>query len=213
MFSKLALSAALMSSAVSAYAGNSADLTVTGSITPVACTPSFVGGGKVDYGNISPTTLNRDKVTFLDVKSVAYTITCDAPIAMATRWTDAREATLDPTVKRDSWARFGLGQAGKVNIGGFRLTEASADLLGDGKAADVLYSKDNGTTWAVASVQYNVPNGELVSYAAKGTKLPTAYSTVAGQLNVMAVVAPSAGFDFASDIEFDGLATMEVVYL
>lgn len=213
MLSKMALSAALMSCAVSAYAGNSAELTVTGKITPVACTPSFVGGGKVDYGNISPTMLNRDKSTFLEEKKVAYTITCDAPIAMATRWIDARAATLDPTVKKDSWARFGLGQAGKINIGGFRLSEASADLLGDGKAADVLYSKDNGTTWTVAKVQYNVPNEELVSYAAKGGKLPKAYSTVAGQFNVAAVVAPSAGFDFANDIEFDGLATMEVVYL
>ncbi|WP_330220783.1 DUF1120 domain-containing protein [Pseudomonas frederiksbergensis] len=54
---------ALISLAPYALAASSTDLTVTGTITPSACTPSLSGNGVVDYGKISARDLNQDTST------------------------------------------------------------------------------------------------------------------------------------------------------
>lgn len=212
VFRKVFLATLVMSAAGNVFAANTADLTVKGVIKPVACTPSFVGGGVIDYGNIPPSTLSRTESTALARKEFNYTITCDAPITMATRWVDARLGTAG-VASRDV-AKFGLGKSGDAKIGAYILMEQSKDLLADGKPGDILFSKDKGATWVSTKDQYNLPDGsELVSYASPGSLIPNVYKTIAGKLWVQAHISPTAGFDFSKDIELDGLATLEVMYL
>lgn len=212
VFRKALLATLIMASASNVFAADTADLTVTGVIKPVACTPSFVGGGNVDFGNISPTKLSSTSHTKLGLRSVNYTITCDAPIAMATRFVDARAGT-GWTTGADKLS-FGLGKSGKGWIGGYILQQKNNDLLVDGKAASIIHSGDKGASWvADGDVNHVIDGSTLVSFAPSGTLIPGAYKTVAGKLQLETMIAPTSQLDLSSDIRLDGLATMEVVYL
>lgn len=214
-FNKALLGALVMSATASAFAGNTADLTVTGVIAPVACTPSFVGGGTVDYGKISARELDPTKDTVLAEKHMSYVISCDAPVAMATRWTDARAATKGGSTYGFD---FGLGEAAGKKIGAFKLSEDNYSLKADGSAASLMVSKDGGKTWADKGVNrdFKTPGSQQLaaysSYFLPG-KTPKPFKTVSGTVNITALIAPSANLDLSEEIKLDGLATMEVVYL
>lgn len=214
-FKKAMLATLVMSAASSVLAANTADLTVTGKITPVACTPNFVGGGTVDYGNINASTLSSSKEVTLAAKDVAYSITCDASIVMATKWIDARRGTAYKSAVVGS--EFGLGESGGSKIGSYRILEKSKNLVADGKPAALLSSWNNGA-WSPIGVSslgqvHDATGSERVSFAPSGTTVPGAYSTVSGKLTVEATIAPTSALDLSSDVQLDGLATMEVIYL
>lgn len=71
----------------------SLDINVIGTISSASCVPTATGGGVVDYGFIKPDALAESGPTVLDVKTVAFTINCDAPTNVALRASSNRMAT------------------------------------------------------------------------------------------------------------------------
>ncbi|WP_150709903.1 DUF1120 domain-containing protein, partial [Pseudomonas fluorescens] len=75
--------ALLLSSASSAYAASSTELTVTGFITPMACEPSLSGGGVVDYAKTSSKDLKPNLPTHLGQKTLQLSVDCNAATTFA----------------------------------------------------------------------------------------------------------------------------------
>jgi type 1 fimbria pilin len=200
-----------------AFAGPTAQLTITGTIAPVACVPSFAGGGAIDFGKIATSSLKRDERTGLKSKTVAYNLECDAPVAMGVSWKDERAGTAAATGKDTKHLYFGLGKGGGANIGSYTLLQDKDLVRGDAEVVDLLHGV-GGASWALASSVTdgffeNSDGASWHSFAVKGSTNPGAFTKVSGSLIVTPYIAPSKDLDVSKEIVLDGLATMEVRYL
>ena len=102
----LAVSSLLLWAALPATAASTVDLSVTGRITPTACTPLLSSGGLIDYGKISQQDLNLERGTRLPIKQLQVSIGCNAPSRFALRMRDNRDGTA--TVNSEIY--YGLGR-------------------------------------------------------------------------------------------------------
>ncbi|QHD07254.1 hypothetical protein PspR76_16620 [Pseudomonas sp. R76] len=208
---KALLGSLLLMSASSAFAVDTADLTVIGTIAPVACTPTFAGGGEVDYGLIPSSSLSATVATLLATRTISYTIHCDAPISVGTSWTDGRSGTA--SVVNNS--NFGLGLQGVNKIGGYTLRQLTAAATGDGTTVNLVFRDGTTGAWSQAdasSVQLN--NGvRMQSYAPTGTVVPGTYTDFGGTIQVLTSIAPTNTLDMTTSVTLDGLSTMTVRYL
>ena len=104
-----------------ANAASTVDLTVTGLITPMACTPVLSSGGLVDFGKISRNDLNPSTGTRLPHKYLTLTVNCNAPGRYALRMRDTADGL--PT----STASFSTGWTGqqrnKIGVYSVALTQ------------------------------------------------------------------------------------------
>ncbi|WP_423749282.1 DUF1120 domain-containing protein [Pseudomonas sp. VD9] len=80
----------MLATSGAAVAASSVDLTVTGLITPTACTPSLSANGVVDHGKISAKDLSPTNWTRLPTSVLKLTIGCDAHTLFAVQATDNR---------------------------------------------------------------------------------------------------------------------------
>ena len=193
---------ALICVAPHALATSTADLTVTGIITPNACTPSFSSGGIVDVGTHSAGDLNQSSNTLVNTTPIALTMACDAQTLFTLRSVDNREGTAFGT-------GFGVGldpddnPLGQFNI---RVMNATADTV----AVTAVGSRDNGNTWAA---QPTLTKDTLSSVAATGT--PTtriAVKDLAMNLEIDTYIARADSLTLDDEITLDGSATIEVGY-
>lgn len=210
---KILLGSLLALGSTSVFAADTADLRVIGTIAPTACTPTFAGGATVDYGLIPSSTLNANATTVLASKPISYSITCDAPIAIGTSWTDARSGTSyggNPYV-----TRFGLGAQDGVNVGFYTVVYTAAGNLGDGQPVDLIRRANATAAWTAAPAQsQTLTNGDFThSFAATSTLVPAAYTNYSGTVNIQATIAPTSTLDMSRTITLDGLSTMTVRYL
>jgi hypothetical protein len=209
---KVMLGSVLLLSATSVFA-ETADLRVIGTIAPSACIPVFAGGATVDYGVIPGDSLGNSTATNLAVRQVGYTITCNAPIAISTTWSDGRAGTANPV----GGTRFGLGTHSGAPIGSYRLFQ-SMTVTGDGNPV-ALISRGPGSTgaWLAANPGANGAaigtDGNQYSFAPTGTMVPGAYQVYGGSINVIGTIAPTNTLDRTTEITLDGLSTMTVSYL
>ncbi|CAI1945703.1 DUF1120 domain-containing protein [Serratia quinivorans] len=229
------LAAGAVFCASSAFAADSVDLKVIGTITPVACIPTLSGAGTVDYGTIKADTLKADAYTALPEKSLDFAITCDGNAKVAVKAFSGRmgstvgdaEATNGAATipggmtifgtdsSTASLSAFGLGLDGTKKIGGYALVLGNADMKADGVAVDIIsrpgptgawVKSTNGTWLATKSFQE-------VSSAAAGTLTPVAFKTLASTLRVQAYLNKASELDITKPIQLDGLATLELIYL
>ncbi|MEA1063623.1 DUF1120 domain-containing protein [Erwinia sp. HR93] len=144
----------------SAVAADSVDVKVIGTIVPVACTPSLLGGGTFDYGTIVTSTLSPDSYTTLPEKRLDFSITCEAPTFVGLRVSDAQASsavampkTLNFTFNRGATANLinglGLTSEGKL-IGNYQaiLNTTKAIIDGQPHPLNTLISKDSGGSWS-----------------------------------------------------------------
>lgn len=200
--------------ATSAFAADTADLKVIGSIVPTACTPVFSGGGVVDYGTIILTDLSPTAMTKLAPKNISYTVTCDAPISIGLSWLDSR----GPTVNDDEHiyaTNFGLGLHEGVKIGRYEVAFDGTSTIADGEKADLIYRIGKDGVWAPsASTGHVTPNGtRTFALAPPGTIAPGAYRVISGGLIVTASIGRTDRLELNTAIQLDGLSTMIVNYL
>ncbi|MDI3270808.1 DUF1120 domain-containing protein [Pseudomonas sp. AL03] len=211
-FPKKALLGSLLAlSATSAFAVDTADLRVIGTIAPTACTPTFAGGGVVDYGNIPTASLSASVATPLAAKDITYVIHCDAPISIGTSWGDSRAGS---SISGGGFA-FGLGTQGVAKIGRYGVTHMTGLTTGDGTTVDIIFKQGNGP-WTLGNAGGSpvASDGTVIqSYAPVGTLIPGAYTDIAGTLRVGATIAPTSTLDLSTAITLDGLSTMTVRYL
>jgi hypothetical protein len=128
----IALGSALLASGSSAMAA-SAVLKLQGNITPPSCTPTFTGGGIIDYGTVA---LKGGEHTSLPEKKTTLQIACTSPTMVAYKVTDDRNNSASAMSTNfltflgqapgsgGLFAKdqvYGLGKNGTKNIGGYSL--------------------------------------------------------------------------------------------
>ncbi|APC15809.1 hypothetical protein BLL42_08710 [Pseudomonas frederiksbergensis] len=194
---------ALISIAPYALAASSTDLTVTGTITPAACMPSFSNGGVIDLGKIQAKDLKLTTHTTLATTRMELTVVCDAPVSFALNALDNQPGT------SFNDRGFGLGMTdANERLGAF--TPKVLTVEADGVQARAIDSIDNGTTWAAAT--WIFPD-RLTSVGTVGGLVPIAAENVLMNVDVYAWIARADGLTLTDEVNFNGSATFEMKYL
>jgi len=207
---KKLMTASVIASALMApvlvHAATTADLKLIGTIVPTSCTPNFVGGSTIDYGNIAASALNSTAVTALPDKTTSLTITCSAPVKFALGVTDERAASLVAAA-----GKFGLGVAtNNAKIGGYNIYLSNA--IPDTGTTGILYSSNSGSSWGASAGDMGPIL--LMAFNAGGTSIvPAPHQSITADVKFKAVIDKSANLPITSQINIDGLATIEVKYL
>ncbi|KRA01264.1 DUF1120 domain-containing protein [Achromobacter sp. Root565] len=223
MFTKKITAAAFVVAALasaSAAHAQSVDIRVIGTITPAACVPTVGNGGVVDYGLIAASSLSPTSFNQLREQTLPLTITCDAPVQVAIRAIDNRaDSKVAGVVSNlagvsDDKANFGLGTAGQANIGGYVLRFAKGTFTADGAPVFATGSASNGDSWD-ASTQGVLQGGaeNLQSWSDSDGGAPISFTQLNGSLSVQAVLNKGEALPLNDEIELNGLATLEIVYL
>ncbi|MFC3814988.1 DUF1120 domain-containing protein [Lysobacter sp. GCM10012299] len=196
--------------APAAFAADTVDLSVTGTIVPTACTPTFSGGGVVDLGQINASALKATGETQFNVYNAStLDIDCSGQVKFAIRTVDNRAGTEAGAQAAD---RFGLGVAsGGEKIGHFSLAAHGIKLDGVSNGVHLL-SNDGGATWVDTWSDSSFQDSSLRAFTV------SAYAPESVQhasMSVMADVwiADRSTLPLSTQIDIDGNVTFEVVYL
>jgi hypothetical protein len=210
-----ALTAALLTSmATCALAASTANLTLNGTITPAACTPTFSSNGLVDYGKISRQDLSIDNRTRLRNESLDLNINCNMPARFALIMRDNRDGSA--IVNSEIYYGLELDRSGN-RIGMYSLQFDPASTVVD--AWPQVYRTDSttgGRAWST-SRSSAIPVGAQ-SYlgftnVAGSTAGPAAIQSLSSRVTLVTYIAPTSTLDLTDDATLDGSATLEVVYL
>lgn len=218
-------------SASSAFAADSVDLKVGGSIAPASCTPTLDNGGTLDYGVIKTDTLKAGAYTALPDRGIDLTITCDSKAKIALRGISERKGSLAgfaenssgvgtvyPSTKlpeMDTSSVTGLGFDSGKKIGGYA-AKIAPDATIDGQAAVVISQSKTYPSWSLKNSDTEIISafpGTRVSWAAKGETNPISFKTMVARLVIRAYINEPSSLDLTKPIKLDGLATLELMYL
>lgn len=207
--SQLLIATALLLAGVSnVMAASSVDMSVTGTITPSACTPLLSKGGIVDHGKISAQDLKPTGNTQLPDATLALEVTCESTVLMAVKVTDNRFGTAGNTDWSDSV--FGLGlTSDNRKIGWYELKMSNATA--DGTPREVIESVD-GKTWLYAGTTWQ-PNWMRSLNGATGSYAPLPLQTFKADLDFVTWIKDKRQLPVTEEIQIDGSATLDVVYL
>lgn len=230
-----ALATITLISASSAFAADTVDLKIGGSITQSACTPTLSDGGNIDYGDIKADTLKTDGYTVLPVKTLDFSITCIAPTKVGLSATNNRIGSLAGSTEKGNGAGakpvslsvkssvFGLGMAGTKKIGGYGIDTANGKY--DGKVAIALHTSGVSGWYSYSS---EPSGGYLLDGDLGDVKLvvtwgfilpqqymysPASFKTMSSTLKVQAYINKASELDITHPIKLDGSTTLELVYL
>ncbi|WP_077047372.1 DUF1120 domain-containing protein [Pseudomonas sp. KK4] len=200
-----ALSAtALIGMTPHALAASSTDLSVTGTITPVACTPSLSNGGKIDLGKISVKELQPTADTIISRAPMQLTIACDGETRLALKTTDNRPNTALYDVY------LGLGKTPADEKLGFINIEIK-QTLADSQVAQSISSADEGATWKRSN---NIYKGTITSVGTTADhQTPILVRDVVMDLSVMTTIARTDSLTLDNEVAIDGSATIDVIYI
>ena len=192
----------------SVQAASSVDMTVTGVITPSACTPTLAQGGVADYGKIAAKDLKPTTSTTLPRIYLNMQVSCEAATLFAFNGIDNRAGS--------AYGVYGYG-LGMINdtqrLGGFWLT--FTDTLADGLQLTKLASYNNGATWIDNSEEAIWMQGRLAAFGSNtdGIWAPVAIKELTSQLRVSPSIAPANQLTLIEEQPIDGSATLELRYL
>jgi hypothetical protein len=202
------LAAAMLTLGAGTANANSADLTVTGTITPPACGISLTNGGAIDLGQIDLAMLSDVADTPLPDENLDVAITCTAAAKVVTSVTENRPGTAS-TVGDDN---FGLGNTAGGNPIGFYKVFADNGLA-DTVAATVIAST-NLSTWTTATGGTPVAHTGS-KYTAVGTTTggPASATEVAWELRIEPTITSTTSLALTGPQGIDGRMTLELMYL
>lgn len=198
----------------STQAASTAELTVTGLITPMACTPVFSAGGLVDFGKISQQDLKQATPTKLPLKTMTLTVSCNSAGRYALRMRDNRDGTA--YVNSEIYYGFGLDGSG-AKIGLYSLSFDPKQTVAD--AAAVIYGTESttgGVAWRTSNTNpIDMGSRSLLGFTevAGSTAGPTAIQNLSSTFTLEAVINAKQNLDLSQEVVMDGSATLEVVYL
>lgn len=203
------IAAALFFAGVSnVNAASSVDLSVTGSITPAACTPLLSNNGVVDYGKISVKDLGPNATPMPPV-TLQVSVNCDAATFFAINIKDNRENTVGGINPSRSYFGLGLGE-NDHKIGWYMLKMNNA--LADGAVLPMVESV-NGHTWFPASSNTVWQPGWMRSVTGPGSPdyAPVSMQTFVADLQVSSTIYKPK--ELSEEMPIDGSATLDIVYL
>lgn len=218
----------------SVLAATTAEVTVTGTIKPTACTLTLNGAtdATVNYGVIAPTLLSSTAITALTVQRVPLRISCDAATVVAVNAFDNKAGTVPfavgttvpaadagaDTALNTIWL-YGLGGASKT--GGYSLALDTTTAKADNKAVFLTSSTDSGATWLKRNGYLGQGSGGSGGYwltwvsTAAGTA-PLAAQTFEASILVKAFINKKSELGLtgeSGELALDGSATVEIRYL
>ena len=212
----LSFAASALLTPIFASAATTAELKLIGTIIPAACAPNFVGGSTIDYGNIPVGALNVTEQTMLPEKHTSLSVTCDAPVKFALSASDERSATVVSTLATiDGYtasAKYGLGTAENgAKIGAYSL-QIDNETSGTGSTFRVT-SSDGGNTWVRFGGGLSSDGAKLIGFSNGQNNAPAAHKSVTMDMRIVAAIDKAENLPVTDEINIDGLATIEVVYL
>jgi len=206
--------AVLISTAPYAFAASSTDLTVKGTITPLACSPTLSNSGLVNYGKISRQDLSVDRRTRLRDQTLDLSIQCNAPARFALMMHDNR----DGSTVVNSEIYYGLNHDGSGNkVGLYSLNfDPATTVVDDLPQVFRTDSTTGGIAWS-SSNSRSIPIGAR-SYlgftdVAGSNAGPIAIQSLTSRVILETVISPTSELDLSTDVQLDGSATLDVVYL
>jgi len=206
----LIASLSLVVAASNVFAASSVDLTVTGVITPSACTPQLSAGGIVDHGKISISDL-KNGMNPLEKVTLQMSVNCNAAIPFAILSTDNRENSATNANQQSTRSLFGLGfSEDGQKLGNYVLTMDNA--MADGMASPIVEAI-NRDTWFSAPADQIWQPGWMRSVSAPGTpgNVPVPVQTLVTDLVIAtSIKKPTMTTE---EISLDGSATLSIVYL
>lgn len=199
-----AFSAATLISVAPYAVGASTDLTVTGTISPVACTPMLSNGGIVDYGRIAAKDLNETTNTVIGADTLRLTVDCVAPVQFALAPVDNNPQT----ASNGDWWGLGMTDAGERL--GFIIT-TMGNALADGQPARTIISTNNGSSWYA---HHHMRPGRLLSVGSSDDPTtPLAAQQVGIDLLITSNIAPANRLTLTDEVGINGSVTFEMKYL
>lgn len=197
-----------------AHAASTVNLSVTGTITPIACTPVFSKDGQIDLGKISRQELNVDKRTRLGDETLQFTLHCSTPARLALRMRDNRDGSA--IVNSEIYYGLDFDRSGnKIGLYSLHFDPASTQV----DSWPLVYRTDSttgGRAWSTSrSDTLPIAARSYLGFTniAGSTAGPIALSSLSSRVTLQTVIAPTSELDLSSEIELDGSATLEVVYL
>lgn len=188
-----------------AFAASSADLSVTGTITPSSCTPTLSNGGVVDHGKMTAKDLETVKPTSLAPAELRLEVHCEGETFFTLTTVDNRAGTsaINP-------AFHGLGMtAEKEKLGSVAF--ALFDPVADEASVNVITSRNGGVNW---SINPYLGHEALTSFAAiDGPNTPIALRDLSARLRTFAIIVPSSDLTLLDEVPIDGQATLQLKYL
>lgn len=203
-YSPAMLASLLLANVPTALAASQAELSVTGVITPKACTLELSDGGTIDHGKVTARDLNPDRHTLLPPHTLHLSMRCEGPTFFALTTIDNRDGTaVIPN-------HHGLGTTPNgENLGSVSLTLSNP--VADNTAVRTIISLDGGTTWA-AGTQLGHLN--LLAVAAQdNTTQPMAVAAFDSDIVLYTRIARADGLTLTDEAPVNGHATLEVRYL
>lgn len=216
---KLLLAATLATSITPALAlASSTELTVTGTITPQACTPAFAGGGTVELGKIPAKDLNDTTQTELPAHDISLQVTCTAAAAVAIKVYDNRATTALPGIIVDGISNsrhiYGLGAVAGTKIGGYGLRHGIPTI--DGVPSTLMWDMLLTNSWQLPAAPLVAKEGGVSVMYSWGDSIaagPAVGTVHTFPMSLVPVIGPSNALPITADIIIDGSATFELVYL
>ncbi|MNC16575.1 hypothetical protein D3C75_644330 [compost metagenome] len=192
-------------------------LTLSGQITPVACTIAIANGGAFQFGDIVASSLNKTSETVMPAQTSTLSIQCNAPTMLGLGATDNRlgtEAVGSVGGASDS-TKFGVGRDSDGEaIGAYHML--MVNMTNNGTPIESMRTLTSGATW-----EQSTPNGVIYDGAPTiltGFSLPGTGNAVApiesfqATMNVPLFIAPSDRLLLTQAINIDGSSTIELVY-
>ena len=186
------------------FAASSTDLTVTGLITPSACTPTLADGGNIDIGKVPAKNLHPIANTEVGNHYMAFNVNCDAPVLFAVKSIDNK-----PDTNISSPLFFGVGLTpADEKLGHF--WPFVANLQADGLNAAAIRSTDGGESWTRATT---INSNELLATSIIGTTTPIAVKDLSMLLWINTYIARADSLTLNEEVPIDGSMTLEIKYL
>lgn len=228
---KLTGVAILLSTFGAAHAATDAELSVIGTIKAPACDVAMLNNGVAAFGKIGRNLLSATASTPIGNKQVDLTVTCEADTLLAVKVTDNRAVDKPAGTMQMSFADstvpgvsgsfsqtqlMGLGKStNSLPIGAYVL--AFGKPVVDRVPATYISSNNTGGT-AYANYSGSVLYFDSATARYFGAADSTANFTQRGKVHfypmaVAASIDKSGNIPGDQDVELDGNATIEVVYL
>ncbi|UVL62792.1 DUF1120 domain-containing protein [Pseudomonas sp. B21-032] len=205
---------ALCVAAPAAFAGPNAELMVKGTIKPAGCTFTLNGGGQFDFGTITPQQLPQKWANFFTSSPQQLSITCPQPTRFALRGFDLRESLA-------TGAGYRAGTIADQSIGHFVLKLPASSVAADGSKDIYAVGKTpRQTSWRPANWDYIGPYGAFIwnrneetRFARQGSTDPLPMRSFSADLDAVLRLRGAELLDVGEDVQIDGAAMIELVYL
>lgn len=212
----LVLAGMATASVSSAFASESVDLKVTGTLIVGSCTPTIPDSASVDYGDVAIAGLNTTGANALGDRTTNFTVTCESAMKVGFTTTDDRSNSEKTGLAtgQDATHTFGLGFAGEssnIPIGGYNIALEAPTY--DSNTGSILTSTDNGSTWNVTANANMVNGGTEVYTVGTSAGVPVAFKSATFPLTVSASTQGTGILNLIDDTPLDGQATITLKYL